>query len=245
MKHSTRLAARVLVTVLLMLPSTAGADLDFLPLLPVVSAPAGSSVVVEALIRNSGNQVVYLGSVSADLIEGFAGSDAFDDYNVSGPDSLLPGECWEGPVIRLTLAPDVTPADMKQVTLHFAGGLHRYDGQALGELSFALNDSTTLLSVPGLDPAEGTRFVSVSPNPARGASLIAFELAAEQAVDVRVYDVRGAAIRLLAHGRRSAGLQSVTWDGRDDAGARSAPGIYFVRLTVADGIRKTKVVRVH
>jgi hypothetical protein len=228
---------------LIVIGSAARADLAIHPVLPMIHTPGGSTVVVEAVIENTGDRVVYLGSVSVDLDEDFAGNDAFADFAVAGPDSLLPGESWEGPVLRLTVALDAPIDDVHEVTLFFTGGLHRYDELELSRITFPLNDSVSVLAAPGPAPGTGTRILGVSPNPSRSTSMIAFELASEQAVDVRVYDVRGAAIRSLARGRHPAGLQTVDWNGRDDSGASVSPGIYFIRLVSADGVRRTKVVR--
>jgi hypothetical protein len=42
----------------------------------------------------------------------------------------------------------------------------------------------------------------------------------------------------------AAGPQSVRWNGRNDAGARVAPGVYFARLTAPWGTRVVRVLRV-
>lgn len=232
-----------IVAALLALTRPAAAALDVQPVLPMIQAPAGSSVVVEALIQNSGDETMYLGAVSVDVPQGFTGSDPFAEFLAASPDSLLPGESWEGPVIRLTVAPDAPVADVRQVTLDFRGGLHEYDDQLLAEFTFALNDTTVLVAVPGTPRPKVAGFLRASPNPTRAGTLITFEIATPQDVDVGVYDVRGTVVRSLAHGRRGAGLQSLTWDGRDGSGALAASGLYFVRVSAPDGMRRTKVVR--
>lgn len=243
MSRSTRARTCTFVMVLLAFARPATAELDILPVLPMTHAPAGSSVVVEALIQNPTGEVVYLGSVSVDVPLGFIAGDAFDDFEAAGPDSLLPGESWEGPVLRLTVAPDAPVASVRQVTLHFSGGVHRYDEEDLAEFTFALNDSVVLLDVDGVSAGPPTSVLRVSPNPTRGACSIAFDLPSPQNIDVHVYDVLGSSIRSLARGRRGAGPHSVTWDGRNETGAAMAPGMYFVRLTTSAGTRRTKVVR--
>lgn len=230
---------------LLALAGPAAAELNIHPMLPVIEAPAGSSVVVEALLENPSSEIMYLGSVSTDLPPGFTGSAPFSEFLASAPDSLLPGESWEGPVIRLTVAPGAPVGDVHQVTLHFSGGAHPYDEQLLAAFTFALNDPTVVVSAPdSRPPLPADLSLSASPNPTRGSSLITFELARAQQIDVRVYDVSGAAIRSLVHGLREAGRQTVAWDGRDAGGKPVGAGIYFVRISAPDGMRHTKVVRV-
>jgi len=50
-------------------------------------------------------------------------------------------------------------------------------------------------------------------------------------VNVVVYDVRGARVRTLVSGVRSAGRYVAQWDGRDDAGTPVSSGVYFYRMT--------------
>jgi hypothetical protein len=244
MKRSIRTLAFGLGCALVLHARLAAADLDIRPVQPGFQAAAGSSVLVEAVIENDSDDVVFLNSISADLTDEFAGADLFDEFNASAPDSLLPGESWEGPIVRLTLAPDAPVETTHQITVQLTGGAHRYDEENLAEFTFALNDSTAPVGVPA-DPApihRGT--LRASPNPARGISFITFDLLAPQWVDVLVYDIRGAAIRSLAHGLRNAGPQSVVWDGRNDLGRAVTPGVYFVTVHSAVEARRTKVVRI-
>lgn len=222
----------------------AAADLDIRPVLYGIVAPPGSSVLVEAVIENSSDEVVFINSLSADLTDEFAGADLFDEYNASAPDSLLPGESWEGPIIRLTVAPGAPVEATHQVTVYFTGGLHPYDEENLAEFTFALNDSATLVDVPDDRAPARLGILRASPNPSAGASFMTFDLPFPQWIDVEVHDVRGAAVRSLAHEFRGAGPQTVIWDGRSDFGSAVAPGIYFVTLHTAGGTRGTKVVRV-
>jgi hypothetical protein len=80
-------------------------------------------------------------------------------------------------------------------------------------------------------PIVSTRLLAPAPNPFFSATTIGLELAQAGAVSLGVYDVAGRQIRTLVAGERSAGRYQITWDGRNDAGARVASGMYFVRLT--------------
>ena len=68
------------------------------------------------------------------------------------------------------------------------------------------------------------------PNPSSGESRLEFTLASAQTVEIDVFDVAGRRVRALEHGRRAAGLQWATWDGRHDDGRQAPSGVYFVRL---------------
>jgi flagellar hook assembly protein FlgD len=51
-------------------------------------------------------------------------------------------------------------------------------------------------------------------------------------VQVNIYDVAGRKVRGLADRVFPAGEHTLQWDGTDDAGAKVARGVYFVRSSV-------------
>ena len=69
----------------------------------------------------------------------------------------------------------------------------------------------------------------LSSRPRPGGALIRFRLAADQDVDVRLFDVAGRAIHTLFQGRRAAGEHEFAWDGTTRSG-RAPSGVYFARL---------------
>ncbi len=68
------------------------------------------------------------------------------------------------------------------------------------------------------------------PNPFNPVTWIRFDLSSEATVQVDVLDVRGRLVRRLLNDIRGAGSHRVAWDGRDDAGAPLAAGLYLARL---------------
>ncbi len=82
------------------------------------------------------------------------------------------------------------------------------------------------------------------PNPARGPVEIVLSLPREDAVAVEVMAVDGRRVATLARGVLPAGRHALVWDGRDDAGARAASGVYFVRARggTGSGLRKVTLV---
>ncbi len=62
-------------------------------------------------------------------------------------------------------------------------------------------------------------------------------------VDVSVFDVAGAKVRQLYRGAHPAGEIQLSWDGRNAEGRAVAPGVYFVRTTLASESRVLKVLR--
>jgi flagellar hook assembly protein FlgD len=63
-------------------------------------------------------------------------------------------------------------------------------------------------------------------------------------VTVEVLDVRGRRVRTLNPGSDlGIGAHLITWDGVDDAGALTAPGVFFVRVRAGAEMLVTRVVR--
>lgn len=84
----------------------------------------------------------------------------------------------------------------------------------------------------------------IAPNPSRDASTLAFSLPAAASARIDVIDLAGRSV-WTAVGEFAAGVQTVRWDGRDAAGARVSPGVYFARLTAPWGTQVTRVLRVN
>ncbi|HEX5133698.1 MAG TPA: C25 family cysteine peptidase [Candidatus Krumholzibacteria bacterium] len=77
------------------------------------------------------------------------------------------------------------------------------------------------------------------PNPFNPTTTIAFSVAKDTNVDLRIYDVRGAAVRTLVSGRQQAGVHRIIWDGQTDRGQPVASGVYFYKL-IAGSFTDTK-----
>jgi flagellar hook assembly protein FlgD len=69
-------------------------------------------------------------------------------------------------------------------------------------------------------------------------------LPAQLPVDVAVFDVAGRRVRELLRGVELEGWQSIEWDGRDDVGRETAPGVYFIRLMVGGEEVEQRIARV-
>jgi aminopeptidase N len=95
-------------------------------------------------------------------------------------------------------------------------------------------------------PAGRVALHPASPNPARGATTIAFHLPEPRPVTIEIYGVGGRVVRTLARDAAfAAGDHRLVWDGRDQGGARVASGVYVYRLVAGDAItsRRVTIVR--
>lgn len=78
------------------------------------------------------------------------------------------------------------------------------------------------------------------PNPFNPETTIQFVLKSTQQTKLDVYNVLGQNVRNLFDEIAFAGEHNVIWDGNDNNGQRVASGVYFYRLTAADGASETK-----
>jgi hypothetical protein len=79
------------------------------------------------------------------------------------------------------------------------------------------------------------------PNPFRQRTTIEYTLPESGSVQIEVYDLLGRRVRVLADGRKEAGLHQVKWGGRNRGGGAAASGVYIVRLR-ADGTTRSRKV---
>lgn len=82
------------------------------------------------------------------------------------------------------------------------------------------------------------------PNPFNASTAIGFSLPSASAVRLAIYNLAGQRVALLINGSRSAGSYTLHWDGRDEAAAELATGIYFLRLHAGSRAESRKLVLV-
>jgi len=63
-------------------------------------------------------------------------------------------------------------------------------------------------------------------------------------LELVIYNV-GQKVRTLVKRHRQAGFRIIKWDGKDDAGRRVGPGVYFYKLKAGEfeAIRKMVIIR--
>jgi hypothetical protein len=110
-------------------------------------------------------------------------------------------------------------------------------------------DSVTVGVYTGI--AEQTELPKVSsldrpvPDPMRGHSTIRFSIPRRIQASVTVRSATGSLVRVLVGPQSLApGTYSLAWDGRDDAGRRVAPGVYFWRLESENATLTRKAIKI-
>ncbi|NIX01343.1 MAG: T9SS type A sorting domain-containing protein [Phycisphaerae bacterium] len=83
------------------------------------------------------------------------------------------------------------------------------------------------------------------PNPFNPSTQIKYQLPRPSQVRLVIYNVLGEKIHTLVDTKQSAGVYSVTWDGRSESGVAQGSGVYIYRLTAADKVfvRKALLIK--
>jgi 3',5'-cyclic AMP phosphodiesterase CpdA len=103
-----------------------------------------------------------------------------------------------------------------------------YDDQLI--LSQTLPESTL-----GKDDSKLPSATRAHPNPFFTQTTIEFLLKEAGHVNLSLWDGRGKQVRLLQKKNYPAGIQKISWDGKNESGSRVAPGLYFYRIESASG----------
>jgi hypothetical protein len=98
------------------------------------------------------------------------------------------------------------------------------------------------LDAPPLGAPGAVRLLPSMPNPFRGATTLRFESPRAAKAAVKIYDAAGRILRGMDLALEP-GLNSVAWDGLDDAGRVVPEGVLFYELRVAGAREAAKLVR--
>jgi PKD repeat protein len=80
------------------------------------------------------------------------------------------------------------------------------------------------------------------PNPFNPETSISFQLPEPAAVRLALYNPVGQEVRVLAEGRKPAGVHTVVWDGRDRREERVPSGVYIYRLEAGNRVLYRKML---
>lgn len=147
-----------------------------------------------------------------------------------------------GQIYRLRFQASNTP---QTTSVQFLPGVAFFDaGLAVAPVS--TSNATVVISGPvGVETPTPARLrILASPNPSRSLTMLRIEADQAGLQELVVSDLMGRTVRRLGNGWFDAGVRERAWDGRDDAGARMPPGIYFARLTSPGGIVRAAIARI-
>ena len=112
-------------------------------------------------------------------------------------------------------------------------------------------DIRALYDVPtGIDAAPSNALPATTalranyPNPFNPATTLRYDLAQPARVELAIFNALGQKIRTLVSAMQSPGPKHVLWDGRDDAGAALASGVYVVRFRAGEVVQHIKILMI-
>ena len=82
------------------------------------------------------------------------------------------------------------------------------------------------------------------PNPFSQTTDFSFDLRKTGSAQIKIYNLKGQLVRSITTGTLAQGNHILTWDGNDDSGNKTTPGIYFYRLQTDGTALTRKVVRI-
>ncbi len=80
------------------------------------------------------------------------------------------------------------------------------------------------------------------PNPFNNSTVISFTLEHGSDVQLKIFDLTGREVTVLADRALPAGLHSFTWNGKTSDGSETASGVYFYRMTAGGAERTQKMM---
>ena len=96
-----------------------------------------------------------------------------------------------------------------------------------------VNGNTLVKQKPETLPGE-LSLAANYPNPFNPTTTIQYQLPTRSAIELAVYDLRGALVKILESGVQSAGSHSVVWDGTNSLNQSVGNGVYIYRLKTFD-----------
>lgn len=91
---------------------------------------------------------------------------------------------------------------------------------------------------------ESFRLYQNTPNPFNPNTEIRYALPKASHVRLAIYNLSGQEIRVLAEGKYSSGLHTISWDAKDNYGKTVPAGIYIYRIVTGEFIQSKKLLLV-
>ncbi len=178
---------------------------------------------LEFFIINNGNNAITLGSITE---TGTEFSWFIDDLSLSFPYQLQAGEQLDF-LVKIDLSAFELQRELLTDELLIETGV----GNRIVTINF---DSD--LWVENDDPPVSlkTEFIGNYPNPFNPQTTFKFSLAAESAVKLNIFNIKGQLVARLVDEKLPAGIHTISWNGRDFNDKNASSGIYFSTLDVDD-----------
>ncbi len=192
-------------------------------------------VIRPTLVAPNGGEVLPGGSpfeITWGSPEGFPVDHADLFYAVDESSEWVPIALNVRGTSHVWRVPNVTSTTARaRVVVVDAAGVYAVD---TSDHVFELGVPTTGAPVVAALPASFALHQN-APNPFHSATEIRFDLPQSSDLALRIFDVSGRLVKVLADGHSMpGGAHAVPWDGTDGLGSRMAAGVYFYQLQAGD-----------
>ncbi|OGB68392.1 MAG: hypothetical protein A2Y94_04410 [Caldithrix sp. RBG_13_44_9] len=137
----------------------------------------------------------------------------------------------------------ITPGNLFIDTVSVFQVVKEYVEQ-IDTLNFTSNGHI-LVGIENTKPAstiENFELLQNYPNPFNPETVISWQSAVGNRVQLKIFNLLGQEIRTLVDQWQEAGNHSVTWNGRNDAGQVIGSGIYFYKIVAGNEQRTKKMI---
>jgi photosystem II stability/assembly factor-like uncharacterized protein len=130
------------------------------------------------------------------------------------------------------LGTGMPPVPVADLTLHAASRTLVAATHGRSQWTLDLHDLPVAVGPPATPARLGLS--APAPNPSRGEVRLELQLSAGGRVRAEVFDSMGRRVSRLFERSLAAGRHPIAWSGTDDGGGGTAPGIYYLRVTLDD-----------
>ncbi|MBN1559757.1 VWA domain-containing protein [candidate division KSB1 bacterium] len=195
----------------------------------------GSQVMQMGIYQNSGTFPVYLTASVGDRVVSY---ESFQEFsNAPGGHRFVP-RLWAKAKIDYLLNEIAIYGELKELIDQVIALSLKFQILTPYTSFYADPNDTDVNEKREILPKEFVLHQNY-PNPFNPTTTIRFEIPEPGWIAIKIYDFRGAVVRTLLNEHKDAGIHSIDWDARDDAGLKVATGVYLyqIEFTNAHGDR--------
>ena len=197
-----------------------------------------SGAVGLGALRDGGRAVFLNGAVLEEIAAAIPGHE-LESCDHSRLGGIAPAEGEAG------IATSLVDGDTVVVTYHPASGAADANGGCHLRLSIAGASGFSGRPERELESSSvpaAFAFHHSEPNPFGTETVLRFDLPRRERVRIDIYDVQGRRVHTLANREYESGYHRLTWDGRDAAGRRKEPGVYYSRIEAGPNRAQGRIV---
>lgn len=184
-------------------------------------------VVIDIVDADNAENIQEIGVLQDGICIGAVKTDSFPCQILAYPDyenpSPLAFEIFYNSKAQPSSHHAYEMLDLNDFAFHEAHIVPEKDG--LYQVKLSANDSGF-----GINATSIVKAISNYPNPFNPDTNISFTLMDKAEANILVYNIKGQIVREIGFKPYKAGINTLKWDGRDNANSPVSSGIYFVRI---------------